>query len=718
MCTKDEQRHWRPIGRTPNFEPQTCSGRVCGTCRRILSRDQSLGVENKGIERRSQRKDKRSVTSRDTNKPGPKRVARTQPEMLMNAYHAGRNNELAKDMREVEKMLTDDPHDDAEGFPTEAIPSDDEGDSMGVEVAESHKSGSTGTSEMGAAETEFADQDEVMLAEPALRQEGGVLSCPSDVSAVAGSLPSDQQAKLSPPDYRPGKKIELVTVEEMEGELRHWRHGYKTKFEPKLRRLQQVEEELEKLRADYDALCRERDTLSQRAQRRMDAARRLQLHGIADFPAIFDEAITDGLLRIEAGRKRIMALLLEAMAKSLRAGYTNRLRYRAEVKQFWATIRIASSAKAAIELLRGPCGTDQNCLIGEGHAASRIDSELHYNILGIPSERTSGRYVDSVNPDDDGSPGFKTGKLEAALATCTPGTALSWHADEKDMKSSLREDAHYNFQGDVTPLDFLGDDSNVKTTQLQKTLKDLVLPSKVLVEGDACDSTILANVLRSFDMAAEYVEGALSQLRIIREQRQRAFADKRATFEKKQAGRGRQDGAIKLHHKQATELVRLKSEVDEASFVIERASAYLGEVQSARDSSRIGSDLGQSDGADEQYPEPAGSYGHNEHDQGVVVDEQPSEPAGSLVPCGGDRGDASLAFDVDIATLVTVAKSTMEILPSVVRLLRVPAKKLLAVMLHPLDHAQSCCIARYYIEDAFPPRACGRCFYVLHREGE
>ena len=263
----------------------------------------------------------------------------------------------------------------------------------------------------------------------------------------------------------------------------------------------------------------------------MDAARRLQLHGIADFPPIFDVVITNGTLRTEAGRKRIMALQLESMALNRNAGYTRRLRYRREVKQFWATIRIASSAKAAIELLRGPCGADQNCLEGEGRAAIRVDSELRYNLLGIPSERTSGRYVDSVNPDDDGSPGFKMGKLAAVLATCTPGTPLSWHADETDVKPTLREDAQLNFQGDVTPVDFLGDDSNVKTTQVQRTLKDLVLPSKILVEGDACDSTIVASALRSFDMATRHVRGGLSQLRIIREQRHRAFADKRATIE-------------------------------------------------------------------------------------------------------------------------------------------------------------------------------------------
>ena len=55
-------------------------------------------------------------------------------------------------MRAVLEMLTDKARDDAEGFPTDFIPSDDEGASMDDEASETHKSGSNGTSDVGPAE--------------------------------------------------------------------------------------------------------------------------------------------------------------------------------------------------------------------------------------------------------------------------------------------------------------------------------------------------------------------------------------------------------------------------------------------------------------------------------------------------------------------------------------------------------------------------------------
>jgi hypothetical protein len=75
-------------------------------------------------------------------------------------------------------------------------------------------------------------------------------------------------------------------------------------------------------------------------------------------------------------------LFLESMAESLLAGFTNNLRYRDELKAFFTAVRLQPSAKAALNMMRGPMGQ------GKKEKATKIDETLHCNVMGVPSERS------------------------------------------------------------------------------------------------------------------------------------------------------------------------------------------------------------------------------------------------------------------------------------------------------------------------------------------
>ncbi len=110
-------------------------------------------------------------------------------------------------------------------------------------------------------------------------------------------------------------------------------------------------------------------------------------------------------------------------------------------------VRLQPSAKVALELLRGPMGQS-----GGSHAQV-VNRDTRSNIMGIPGDRTIQRGKSEINPDDDdGKPGFKPGKIAAAVATAS---SLNVKADETDIHERLSESSNLMATGDVTHLPFV-----------------------------------------------------------------------------------------------------------------------------------------------------------------------------------------------------------------------------------------------------------------------
>jgi hypothetical protein len=328
-----------------------------------------------------------------------------------------------------------------------------------------------------------------------------------------------------------------------------------------------LEQEVLSLAAKLGAVERRLQTLDATSRTRVESMRRLDGAGLQDFPAMLDEAIVSGVLRIEEGDKRIMALLLESMAMALLAKWTNQLVYRPELMRFSLAVRLQPSAKSALQLVRGPGG------MGKGSAATPIDSGFAYNILGLPGERTFSRIKAMVNPHETGEAGIQKGKI---MATVLTEVASLLHADETDLRAGLSEDKQLKMHGDVSFLDFVEGAPDLKAIWQEK-LYLLAGPANRYLD-DANEKT-RAPFLKSVRLVEAFVVEHLPLLATKLAEHTDSDDKLKAKFHGKQlrthrTGDEEVDSHIALHQKQERELVQALSLTGTLKKTMERVEAY------------------------------------------------------------------------------------------------------------------------------------------------
>ena len=241
------------------------------------------------------------------------------------------------------------------------------------------------------------------------------------------------------------------------------------------------EKELE-ARKDYHAVVAERNGLREAMAkacatspnaRRAEASRRLIAEGLEDFPALFDEAICEGVLRIKKGSKRCQAAFFSDAARQMNQPNSNLWRYRKENEELWAAASLLKSGQSTVALLRGPQG------LGSGSTAPRVDAKLPVNFFGVPSPQKNRHTVKTISPDNDEETGFFPSAIASVLAI--GGNDAFVKVDATDLRPDLSVDKEFSCQGDVAIHAF--DPGAADPSQTSSRLMALCGPARALFPG-------------------------------------------------------------------------------------------------------------------------------------------------------------------------------------------------------------------------------------------
>ena len=433
-----------------------------------------------------------------------------------------------------------------------------------------------------------------------------------------------------------GKKLTNMSPEYLRRECAHWRarEGELLRREARATELEKKEAQLVKEVAKNEAAAAARARDADDTIRE-DARRKLSLNGLADFPHLFYMAIVSGVLRLATGSKNIFALFLNTAAVNMNAGFANLFTYPTALADFYATARSLSSAKAAVDFFRGPMG------FGTGDTAPPVNAELKYNFFGVTSDEHQRATLRRINPADDGDgEDAKVGIFTGAIAGfCALGGGILLKADETDISAGLGETSQLQFHGDE---DFTAIDARAyDPAPLQKQLLALCAPSKKFLEDD--DPADVPAIVKSFRAARKFVSDSQPrfQQQIENYEAQHAkLLDKYRRRRQKSAAGPRK---TELHNNQYTNLMKVTKRIVDAQGAMGKSKDFI-----------------------------------------ALVDK--------LLPaCDSDDQHESMA------ALVRIASAVLDVVPLAVRLLRVPATKLLAVFLHATDHTRFRCVARFFL---------------------
>ena len=608
------KRGWRPVPACA--ATKTESGYSCKPCydEFLTRRKSSAGVEKEPEPTAPRTRSKRSTASplQSTAQPqtsplqpaAEKKKLRAEVERLSNAYRQDRPNEPLLDVAAPRRVPLPPLPDDGEEL-------DDVPDAM----------------------------DEVAAPDPRV---DAAVNAPTTAGAIAvdtGFVP------------RPGR-IDFIPHAELVKEVRHWRHKFTDwvttllkveKLEDTKRELAKVYKEKEALEAEAEARLEDEGEV---AQNRAEAKRLLRLNGIEDFCEAFDRAIVTGSLAIKEGKKRIMALYLEASGRCMNAKTTNLWKgmFGDQLKKFWAMARSMLSGRSCVEFVRGIMGA------GMGTTAPKVDETLRVNLFGVSSDRNLRKTLADLAPDDEGACGIFDGAIETTSALAN---YVFLKADETDIAARLGETRDGHFFGDADTTAFLPGSKDPRA--LESKFRAIWVPVMRLLEDPEVDSDL--STFRACLKSAEAAVGlAIPKFRAAKVAEEKKHAELQKTYQERRAASLKKrktqtvGDALDLHNTQWVELMKITSKIADAVSSETLASSFLA------------------DAAVYRTHEAAGAFQDNQQ--------------------------------LAATQLVHVARKLLEVVPLVFRADRVAAKKLLAVFMHSADHTVMTCVGRFFVEKA------------------
>ena len=416
-------------------------------------------------------------------------------------------------------------------------------------------------------------------------------------------------------------------------------------------------------RKDYDAVVAELKGLQKAMAkacatsanaRRAEASRRLIAEGLEDFPALFDEAICEGVLRINKGSKRCQAAFFSDAARHMNQSNSNLWRFSVENEQLWAATGLLKSGKSAVALLRGPQG------LGSGSTAPIVDAKLPVNFFGVPSPQKNRHTVKTISPDKDEETGFFPSAIASVLAI--GGHDAFIKVDATDLRPDLSVDTEFSCQGDVAIHAF--DPKATDPSETSSRLTALCGPARALFPGRSLEGDGEGESSRTPDrpLEREFLS-SVAESRLYCAERQRRLAErigellkKRAKKEQKYAkkrGRGKQS----LHFQQLYQLMMITKEHADASALAADVEKYVA-------------------------------------------------AATALI---GTRAPTASSSDRNFTDwyrqLCEVARLQIDVIPRLSELEREAATHLYAVFLHACDHSTFSCIGRFYSKLLTKPQA-------------
>ena len=426
--------------------------------------------------------------------------------------------------------------------------------------------------------------------------------------------------------------------------------------------LASLKKELE-ARKDYPAVVAERNGLREAMAkacatsanaRRAEASRRLIAEGLEDFPALFDEAICAGVLRIKKGSKRCQAVFFSDAARQMNQPCSNLWRYSEENEQLWAAASLLKSGQSTVALLRGPQG------LGSGSPAPRVDAKLPVNFFGVPSPQKNRHTVKTISPDKDEETGFFPSAIASVLAI--GGEDMFIKVDATDLRADLSVDQGFSCQGDVAIHAF--DPKATDPSETSSRLKALCGPARALFPGRSLEGDGEGESSRTPDRPLEReFHSSVKESRRYCVERKKRLAErigellkKRAEKEKKYAKK-RCPSKKSLHFQQLHQLMMITKEHADACALATDVEKYVAAATALIRAS-----------------------------------------APTATSSDGD-------FTAWYRQLCEVARLQIDVIPRLSELEREAATHLYAVFLHACDHSTFSCIGRFYSKQLTKPQA-------------
>ena len=482
---------------------------------------------------------------------------------------------------------------------------------------------------------------------------------PAPAPAAPAPVPA---SRASTPSLLPLNRGFNVGDKMDKGDLKDVLRKYREQEKELHATLASLKKELE-ARKDYPAVVAERNGLREAMAkacptsanaRRAEASRRLIAEGLEDFPALFNEAICKGVLRINKGLKRCQAVFFSDAARQMNQSHSNLWRFSEENEQLWAAASLLKSGQSTVALLRGPQG------LGSGSTAPRVDAKLPVNFFGVPSTQKNRHTVKTISPDKDEETGFFPSAIASVLAI--GGENMFIKVDATDLRADLSVDQGFSCQGDVAIHAF--DPEATDPSETTSRLIALCGPARALFPGRSLEddgegessrtpdrpleTAFLSSVKESRRYCVERktrLAGRIGELLKNRSKKEKKYAKKRAPSKKS------------LHFQQLYQLMMITKEYADACALATDVEKYVAAANAL---------LGTS-------------------------------------PPTARTSDGD--FTAWYRQLCEVARLQIDVIPRLSELEREAATHLYAVFLHACDHSTFSCIGRFYSKQLTKPQA-------------